>query len=406
MLVSLAPSALAAIPLNFSAPVTLPLTCPSTVCRYGGSTAADGFHAFSAAGDAVGNVLGVVNHTAVHSADSGATWAVRPELGGWIGPGLPYTGPDDRSLTTVGGPSPANQTGNRSAHGTEFARLTASPIAGGAWSVSRTLVSANMTWLLPSERVCSISGYSGSAVRVRDGVLDGGGAGGGGGRGAAPSLLLKPWVVKTNCSTPPSGWGVLAHANIWLFESTDGVAWRYRSRVVSAAQVVAAVGAEEGANENDLTALPDGRLLCIFRVDGGDGWPSHSHKPFMKAYSSNQGRTWTDPVSLSPALRRPGAATPASHFVGSARPMLLQIPGGPLLLSGGRPYLMLWASEDGGDTWEPHNLAAEHNRRQPDPTLRFCDAFANGAGRPNEVDRKWTGSGPGRYQCDPVLGPS
>ena len=29
------------------------------------------------------------------------------------------------------------------------------------------------------------------------------------------------------------------------------------------------------------------------------------------------------------------------------------------------------------------------------------------AGRPcNEVDRKWTGSGPGRYQCDPVLGQS
>ena len=27
------------------------------------------------------------------------------------------------------------------------------------------------------------------------------------------------------------------------------------------------------------------------------------------------------------------------------------------------------------------------------------------AGRPDEVDRKWTGSGPGRYQCGPVLGP-
>ena len=74
-----------------------------------------------------------------------------------------------------------------------------------------------------------------------------------------------------------------------------------------------------------------------------------------------------------------GSGGPGSLFVGSARPMLLAVPGGPLLLSGGRPFLNLWVSSDGlGTAWEAVNLAGEHNRRQPDPALRFCDAFANG----------------------------
>jgi hypothetical protein len=94
----------------------------------------------------------------------------------------------------------------------------------------------------------------------------------------------------------------------------------------------------------------------------------------MKVYSADQGRTWSAPVALSPPLRSGGA------FAGSARPMLLSIlGGGPLLLSGGRPYLQLWVSADGtGDVWSAVNLAGEHNRRQADPALRFCDAFANG----------------------------
>ena len=66
--------------------------------------------------------------------------------------------------------------------------------------------------------------------------------------------------------------------------------------------------------------------------------------------------------------------------VGSARPMLLKVPKGPLLLTGGRPHLMLWVSADGmGSSWEAINLAGEHNKRvAPGEGFRFCDAFANG----------------------------
>ena len=67
----------------------------------------------------------------------------------------------------------------------------------------------------------------------------------------------------------------------------------------------------------------DGSLLVVFRVDGGDGYPHHSHKPFMKVSSRDQGRTWSKPVSLPPNVL-------------SARPQMLMLAsGGPLLLTGG-----------------------------------------------------------------------
>ena len=87
----------------------------------------------------------------------------------------------------------------------------------------------------------------------------------------------------------------------------------------------------------------------------------------MKVISRDSGHSWSLPVSLP------------DHVL-SARPqMLMMSPKGPLLLTGGRPHLMLWVSHDGtGNDWDPINLAQEHNRRQKDPSLKFCEAFANG----------------------------
>lgn len=306
-----------------------------------------------------------MNHTTVHSSDSGVTWSTLPEFGGWVGPGMPYPSGAPGTLFTGGGPEDANQTGNSTAHGTAYAAITATQDPGGAWSVSRVIREGNLTWRLPRRDVCLMSGYSGRILRV--------------GSSEAP-LLLKTWVLRTNCSAPPrgQGWGVLPLDSIHLFSSSPadarapGLEWQWRSQVVSAAAVVAAVDSTEGANENDVALLPDGRLLCVFRVDGGDGWPTHGHKPFMAAYSSDLGLTWSSPEALSPPVLGPG-------FVGSARPMLLSVPGGPLLLSGGRPFLNLWVSADGhGRAWRAVNLAAEHNQRVGAGQRRFCDAFANG----------------------------
>jgi hypothetical protein len=172
-------------------------------------------------------------------------------------------------------------------------------------------------------------------------------------------------VIKTNCSKPPTGWGDAGAAgNIHIFQSTNLQTWRWRSLVAAGN---ATQGAEEGANENAIARLDDGSLLVVFRRDGGDGWPSHSHKSFMAVRSRDNGMSWSMPEALPP------------HVL-SARPQLLKVDNGPLFLTGGRPHLMLWVSADGsGRSWsESYNLAGEHNRRQLDASLRFCDAFANG----------------------------
>jgi hypothetical protein len=183
-------------------------------------------------------------------------------------------------------------------------------------------------------------------------------------------------VLKWNCTSPPKPiWGTFATGTIWLFESADGgLHWSPRGArpLATAASVAAGTGyaSEEGANENDMAVLADGSLLVVFRVDGGDGWPDHPHAPFMSVRSRDMGLTWDAPQAL-----------PAGVL--SARPRLLMLtPQGPLLLTGGRPHLQLWVSSDGtggASTWEAYNIAREHNARQTDPALRYCDAFANGS---------------------------
>ena len=179
-------------------------------------------------------------------------------------------------------------------------------------------------------------------------------------------VWLKTMVFKTNCSKPPPGhgWGdVGSPGNIALFEEAQPQRWVWRSLVAAGNESSGA----EGANENDMAVLDDGTLIVIFRRDGGDGWPDHAHRSYMKVLSFNAGRDWTKPEALP-------------EDVLSARPQLLKLPRGPLLLTGGRPKLMMWVSADGrGQSWAPYNLAAEHNRGlAPDSPARFCDGFANG----------------------------
>lgn len=159
---------------------------------------------------------------------------------------------------------------------------------------------------------------------------------------------------------PGSRGGVAIRAQSRRYTSTDAIAWTF-------AGIVATHGdspGQEGACEHDVDFLADGRLICVYRTDGGDGYPDHRRAPFMKTTSSDDGKTWTKPVAMP-------------DDVLSARPQLLMAtPTGPLLLTGGRPYLNLWASTDGlGERWDTYNIAARHNLGSDD--YKFCDAFAN-----------------------------
>jgi hypothetical protein len=126
-----------------------------------------------------------------------------------------------------------------------------------------------------------------------------------------------------------------------------------------------------GPNENDLTLLADGRtILCVVRLDAGDGPVSRPYRPYSRVISTDGGRTWARAASL-----------PAG--VGSARPRLLRTDGGALVLAGGRlgptnRDTMLWvnggAVADGGLSWEAHSVTYWHNRLEPNASLHFTSA--------------------------------
>jgi hypothetical protein len=105
--------------------------------------------------------------------------------------------------------------------------------------------------------------------------------------------------------------------------------------------------------------LKDGSLLAVFRVD--------SCHPYWHSRSKD-GRTWSVPSSLAVGVN------------GSARPKLLLLPDGRLLLAGGRPGLYLYRGlgDAAATSWTPLSVAAVHNGLTADRLAwRFQEGFAN-----------------------------
>ena len=163
---------------------------------------------------------------------------------------------------------------------------------------------------------------------------------------------------------------------------TTGRNWTMRSTVASPRDMLKGnkrlphcppLGCEEGPSENAIALLRDGKtLLNVMRIDGGDGQPHSYHVPYLLARSTDMAYTWT--ISQAP---------PALL---SARPYLLTLPNGALVLSGGRPGLSLWVSADGfGKDWQTYDIPTEHNKLVSTAAqgcdgaqgCRFCDGFCN-----------------------------
>lgn len=117
---------------------------------------------------------------------------------------------------------------------------------------------------------------------------------------------------------------------------------------------------EEGPNEAALSLLRDNNtLLAVYRVDGGDGSPHHRHTPYMASNSTDGGKTWSTGELMPPQLL-------------SAKPQLLRLESGALLLSGGRPGLKLWANPNGdGKAWETYDIPYWHNRLMKNESLQY-----------------------------------
>ena len=145
----------------------------------------------------------------------------------------------------------------------------------------------------------------------------------------------------------------MRHATPLTDRATDGVGlmWDYVGTILDAAH---APNSEEGPNENDLALLDDGKtILCVIRVDGGDGPVTHHMLPYVQTVSTDGGATWSPAVPMRDT---------SGGLIGCARPRLLGLTGGGVVLSGGRldpqnhdNYVWINAAGDAGD-WEvwPH----------------------------------------------------
>jgi hypothetical protein len=139
--------------------------------------------------------------------------------------------------------------------------------------------------------------------------------------------------------------------------SDDGLTWNYASRMdVTAAMVNHMEGPGEGPCEPSMATLADGRVLAAFRLGG-------SH-PLWLAYSSDNGKSWTDPA---PAQGRKAAESPGTaSAVYAVWPQLLMLSNGVLVLASGRPGIGFWVSPQAdGASWVGYDVEAEHSRNLP-----------------------------------------
>ena len=120
-------------------------------------------------------------------------------------------------------------------------------------------------------------------------------------------------------------------------DSGDGIHWEFRSIIVGAD---CALEGGDGPSESALCRLPDGRLMCVFRMS--------SFVPFGQVWSVDDGVTWTQPVAM------------AGPF--SVEPGIAALPDGTIALSGGRPGVYVWFDPEGkGETWRQVDIVAHHN---------------------------------------------
>jgi hypothetical protein len=164
--------------------------------------------------------------------------------------------------------------------------------------------------------------------------------------------------------------------SIIAFRSTDGgFTWTYSSVVISASAVPES---EEGPNENDLALIDGGKtILCVARVDGGDGILTHRYAPYVATFSHDGGRSWLKPVQLA--------------GIGSVRPRLLSF-GSTIILSGGRLspenrdiYLWVNANGDGIDWTEIESVSYWHNKLRKKSMHKFPPSINHSSIAPSEV---------------------
>ena len=171
-------------------------------------------------------------------------------------------------------------------------------------------------------------------------------------------------------------WAGGLRSSLLAARSTDGGRSFHSTAVIANASLFpgkhgnnsAMHGTLTGASEHDVVELPgpDHRLMVVWRMGAGDGCGKEQfnasaclaiggYMPYFKAYSKNEGASWTVPEPIS-NVDPPGCA----------RPWLITM-GDTVLLSGGRQRfanttdVSLWASNNDGMDWTRYSLSGWHN---------------------------------------------
>lgn len=132
--------------------------------------------------------------------------------------------------------------------------------------------------------------------------------------------------------------------SLLLVESTDGLAWKYRTTIAGPECKLEG----QGPSESAMCRMKDGRLMCVFRTA--------APLAYGQTLSSDDGRTWTEPTVMADCF--------------SVQPSLTVMNDGTIVLSGGRPGIFVWFNIAGdGKTWEPIDLRLHHNACVPDEPI-------------------------------------
>jgi hypothetical protein len=166
----------------------------------------------------------------------------------------------------------------------------------------------------------------------------------------------------TGCIPSKAKFGPRCQYVLAIKSADCGINWQFLS-------VVTADG-----NEAGMLQLADGRLMVVHRHDFDSTTPGDG-VAYKHTFSRNGGVSWTDSTLMTAA-----ADSVVPH---SVMPTLRNMPGGGVLLSGGRGGMYLWycsnlSCVDKG-LWVSTNVAASHNKlvSPADPFGPFPSACVN-----------------------------
>jgi len=147
----------------------------------------------------------------------------------------------------------------------------------------------------------------------------------------------------------------VAYRAFLLRSKDNGLTWQYYSTISTWQDVEhlnppSTAWTIEGPNETSMVRLKDGRLLAYSRSGG-------------QTYSSDEGKTWTKPISY---ILETGGRSGKFGAVG-VQPRLLLLSNGVLALAGGgthqdypgRQNLIMFSLDGKGEKWSHHTLIGE-----------------------------------------------